>query len=254
MIHGLSVTIIARDEEDRIGDAIRSVSFANEIIVLDSGSRDRTVSICRSLGARVIETDWPGYVTQKNRALDHVNHEWVLSLDADERVSPELAESIRTVLNDGPRSDGYAVARRQWYLGRWIRHSGWYPNRSVRLFRRGKGRWIGLELHERVELDGTVGRLSGDLLHLSYRNLSDHLKTIDRYSTLFAQEGRTRGRRARWWDLVFRPPLFFLKRYFLSLGFLDGVHGVIICGMGAFYTHCRWSKLFELQRSPAGEP
>jgi glycosyltransferase involved in cell wall biosynthesis len=254
MTHGLSVTIIARDEEDRIGDAIRSVSFADEIIVLDSGSRDATVSVSRSLGAQVIETDWPGYAEQKNRALGHARHDWVLSIDADERVSPELADSIRAVLADGPPSDGYAVARRQWYLGRWIRHCGWYPNRSIRLFRRSKSRWVGLELHERVEVDGTVGRLSGDLLHLSYRNLSDHLKTIDRYSTLFAQESRTRGRRARWWDLVFRPPLFFLKRYLLSLGFLDGVHGIIVCGMGAFYTLSRWSKLFELQRSPAREP
>ena len=251
---GLSVTIIARDEEDRIGDAIRSVAFADEIIVLDSGSRDGTASVCRSLGARVIETDWPGYVAQKNRALEQVRNDWILSIDADERVSPELAESIRSAMAGGSKADGFFVSRRQWYLGRWIRHSGWYPNRSIRLFRRGKCRWVGLELHERVEVDGTVGRLSGDLLHLPYRNLSDHLKTIDRYSTLFAREGRTRGRKARWWDLVFRPPLFFLKRYVLSLGFLDGVHGIIVCGMGAFYTLCRWSKLFELQREPAGDP
>lgn len=250
----ISVTIIARDEADRIADAIRSVDFADEVVVLDSGSRDETVSISRSLGAKVVETDWPGYVAQKNRALDQVRHEWVLSIDADERVSPELAESIRRVLSDGPQPDGFSVSRRQWYLGRWIRHSGWYPDRRVRLFRKSRCRWVGVDPHDRVEVGGRVARLSGDLLHLPYRSLEDHLDTINRYSTLFARESRKLGRRARWWDLVFRPPLFFLKRYVLSLGFLDGFHGIIICGMGAFYTLCRWSKLFELQREPAGEP
>ena len=248
---GLSVTIIARDEEDRIADAIRSVGFADEIVVLDSGSRDGTVALCRSLGARVVETDWPGYVAQKNRALKHTTHEWVLSIDADERVSPGLAEAIKKALATDPPVSGFLVARRQRYLGRWIRFCGWYPDRRIRLFRRSRCRWGGTDPHDRVEADGPVRRLSGDLLHEPYRNLADHLATINRYSTIFAQQAQAQGRRARWWDLVFRPPLFFLKRYLLNLGFLDGIHGVLVCAMGAFSVLCRWAKLYELQMGMA---
>jgi glycosyltransferase involved in cell wall biosynthesis len=245
---GLSVTIISRDEEDRIGDAIQSVAFADEVVVLDSGSRDGTVALCQSLGARIVETDWPGHVAQKNRALEYATHDWVLSIDADERVTPELKNSIQKILSGNPPVDGYSVARRQRYLGRWIRFCGWYPDRRVRLFRRSRCRWGGIDPHDRIEVNGPVRSLSGDLLHLPYRDLSDHIATIDRYSSIFAREAHARGRRARWWDLVFRPPLFFARRYFLSLGFLDGIHGVLVCGMGAFYVLCRWMKLFELQR------
>ena len=244
----LSVTIISRDEEDRIGDAIRSVAFADEVVVLDSGSRDGTVALCRSLGARVVETDWPGHVAQKNRALEYATHDWVLSIDADERVTPELKDAIQKALSINPTVDGYSVSRRQRYLGRWIRFCGWYPDRRIRVFRRSRCRWGGVDPHDRIEMDGPVRSLSGDLLHLPYRNLSDHIMTINRYSSIFAREAHAQGRRARWWDLVFRPPLFFLRRYLLSFGFLDGIHGVLVCGMGAFYVLCRWMKLYELQR------
>jgi (heptosyl)LPS beta-1,4-glucosyltransferase len=248
---GLSVTIIARNEEDRIADAIRSVLFADEIVVLDSGSTDGTVALSRSLGARVIETDWPGYVAQKNRALEFAKHDWVLSIDADERVSDELAKSIRTSLSKSPAVAGFWVARRQRYLGRWIRFCGWYPDRRIRLFRRTASRWVGTDPHDRIEVRGTAGRLSGDLLHIPYRSLSDHVDTINRYAAIFAKEAQSQGRRARWWDILFRPPFFFLKRYLLNLGFLDGVEGMIVCGMGAFHVLCRWAKLFELQKGLA---
>jgi glycosyltransferase involved in cell wall biosynthesis len=250
---GLSVAIIAKDEADRIAEAIRSVRFADEIVVLDSGSRDETVAVCRSLGARVIETDWPGYVAQKNRALTHVQNDWVLSIDADERVSPELADSIQKALTGDPPADGFAVARRQRYLGRWIRFSGWYPDRRIRVFRKSRSRWVGMDPHDRIETTGPVLRLKGDLLHDPYRSLSDHIATINRYAALFAQGAYAEGRRAHWWDLFFRPPLFFIKRYLLNLGFLDGLPGLVVCSMGAFYTHCRWAKLYELQRG-AGKP
>lgn len=247
----LSVTIIAKDEEDRIGKAIRSVTFADEVIVLDSGSEDKTVALCRSLGVRVVGTDWPGYVVQKNRALEYAKHNWVLSIDADEWVSDELAESIQMALAGNPEVIGFWVARRQRYLGRWINHCGWYPDRRIRLFRRSQCRWVGTDPHDRIEANGPTHRLSGDLLHESYRDIADHVSTINRYSSIFAREAQEQGRRARWWDLVFRPPLFFLKRYLLSLGFLDGIHGVVVCGMGAFYVLCRWVKLLELQRGLA---
>jgi glycosyltransferase involved in cell wall biosynthesis len=248
---GLSVAIIARDEADRIAEAIRSVRFADEIVVLDSGSKDDTVSISRSLGARVVETDWPGYVAQKNRALEHVTHDWVLSIDADERVSPELAVAIQRALADDPSVAGFRVARRQRYLGRWIRFCGWYPDLRIRLFRRNRCRWVGTDPHDRIEADGPVHRLKGDLLHEPFRDLADHLAKINRYSAIFAREAQAQGRRARWWDLTFRPPLFFLKRYLLNLGFLDGIQGMVVCAMGAFYILCRWAKLYELQKGLA---
>ena len=246
--NNLSVTIITKNEEDRVGDAIRSVQFSDEIIVLDSGSCDGTVALCRSLGARVVETDWPGYVSQKNRALEYVTHEWVLSIDADERVTPELAKDIQKTLAKEVSVDGFMVNRRQWYLGRWIRHCGWYPDRRVRLFRRSRSKWSGTDPHDYIEVNGTSGVLTGDLIHYPYRDLSDHLDTINRYSTIFAREAYSQGRRTHWWDLIFRPPIFFVRRFILSRGFLDGLHGLLVCSMGAFYVLSRWMKLFELQR------
>ena len=243
----LSLVIIARNEEDRISDAIASVPFAAEVIVLDSGSTDGTVARARALGARVIETDWPGHVAQKNRALGHATHDWVLSLDADERLSPALAASIQACLV-APDCVGYRMARLNHWEGAPIRHGTWYPDARVRLFRRSKARWGGTDPHDRIALVGRVGRLSGDLLHYPYRSLSDHLQTIDRYTARHVEVALLERRCARWWDVVFRPILHLIKALLLKRGFLDGVRGLCLAGLGATYVLLKWGRLYLAQR------
>lgn len=248
----LSVTIIARDEADRIGDAIRSVrALSDDVVVLDSGSIDATVSIARNLGARVIETDWPGYVAQKNRALRYVRHDWVLAIDADERVSPELALEVRRVLAREPGVVGFTVPRLGFWEGRPIRHGTWYPDTRVRLFRRDRARWTGRDPHDHVVADGPVGHLSAPLHHFPFRHLGEHLQQVDRYSRLMAEGARAAGERAHWWDVVFRPILHFVKGYLLRMGFLDGVRGFCVASFGAAYVLSKWSRLYFADR--AGE-
>jgi glycosyltransferase involved in cell wall biosynthesis len=238
-----SVTIIARDEADRIEAAVRSVAFADEVVVLDSGSTDATVAIARAAGARVVETDWPGHVAQKNRALAEARHDWVLSIDADERVSPALAAGIQRALAAEPTVAGFSVARLSWYLGEPLRHGVWHPDRRVRLFDRRRARWGGLDPHDRVVLDGPAGRLPGDLHHHPYRDLGEHLATIDRYTAIAAAGLRARGVRARWWDLAVRPPLHFVKAFLLRAGFRDGVRGGMVATLGATYVLLKWARV-----------
>ncbi|MGH7504990.1 MAG: glycosyltransferase family 2 protein [Longimicrobiales bacterium] len=244
----ISVCIVAMNEEDRIAACLRSADFADEWIVIDSHSSDRTREIARDLGARVIERDWPGYVEQKNFAVGEACHDWVLCLDADEWVSAELRASILEALVQPELADGYRMARRNRYLGRWIRHGGWYPDRKLRLFRRSRGRWDGRELHERVRVDGRVTDLAGDLLHDSYRSLSDHLRTIDRFTTLAAREKSAAGERATLLDLTLRPWGRFVRMYLLKRGFQDGWQGFVIAVTGAFYVFMKYAKLRELRK------
>lgn len=239
----LSVTIIARDEADRIAEAIASVAFADEVLVLDSGSSDDTAAVARSMGARVEETDWPGHVAQKNRAVERACHDWILSIDADERVSGELAASIQAVLAAGPLAAGFEVSRLSTYLGAELRHGTWYPDRRVRLFDRRRAHWAGRDPHDTVEVNGPIARLGGDLLHVPYRNLGEHLRTIDRYTAISAAGLRADGVRACWWDLLLRPILHFVKAYLLKAGFLDGARGLIVAVLGAFYVLLKWTRV-----------
>ena len=241
----LSVIIIARDEADRLPAAIRSVPFAAEVLVLDSGSRDGTQDVASSLGARVVETDWPGHVAQKNRALAQARHAWVLALDADEWVGERLARSIQRALAGEPGVAGFSVNRRNHYLGRALRGGDWYPDRRVRLVRREKARWVGTDPHDRLEVDGPLAWLSGDLQHNPYRDLSEHLATIDRYTRRFAEVAQSR---ARWWDVALRPPWAFFRGYVLRLGCRDGVRGLLVAGLGGTYTLLKWSRLYLRQR------
>jgi glycosyltransferase involved in cell wall biosynthesis len=244
----LSVAIIARDEADRIGDAIRSVPFADEVLVLDSGSVDDTAAVAAALGARVERTDWPGHVAQKNRALARASHDWVLSLDADERLSPALAASVQALLAGCPDRGGYAVSRLSWWEGAPLRHGHWYPDRRVRLFDRRRARWVGDDPHDRVEVDGPVGALAGDLHHHPYRALGEHLQTIDRYTARAAEVLAGRGVRARWVDLLLRPPWHLFSGLLLRGGLRDGVRGVLVAGLGATYVLLKWGRLMLRQR------
>ncbi len=239
----LSVTIIAHNEADRIARAIESVAFADEVLVVDSGSTDDTVRVAEELGARVIQTDWPGYRLQKNRAMEWARNDWVFGLDADEWLSPDLASSIRRAL-EKPTANGFEVDRLGLWMGAHIRHGAWRPDKSIRLFNRRFGRWAGGSVHERVRVDGQTQRLTGDLMHDPYRDLSEQLASIDRYARLFVEDARASGRRAHVWDVLVRPIAHFVKALVLRRGFMDGIRGWCLAGLGATAVMLKWGMLY----------
>lgn len=238
----ITATIITRDEQDNIARAIRSVGFCDEILVVDSGSTDQTVAIAKSLGATVICKDWPGYAAQKNFAAEQARHDWILSLDADEAVTPRLATSIQLLTPASVRCAGYDFPRLARYCGRWIRHSGWYPDRKVRLYDRTRGRWVGKYVHESVQVDGERGHLDGDLLHYTCDSIEAHRANLERYTDLAARELRESGRSVGALHPLLAPIHSFVKAYVLQLGFLDGRAGITIARMAARYVYLKYSK------------
>ncbi|MEZ5395987.1 MAG: glycosyltransferase family 2 protein [Bryobacterales bacterium] len=212
------------------------------MVVLDSGSSDRTLELARQAGARVEHRDWTGYADQKNAAAALASHDWILSLDADEEVTPELAASIGRLREEGPTADGYAFPRRARYLGRWIRHSGWYPDAKVRLYDRRKARWRGDYVHESVTVEGTTERLEGDLLHYTCDTFSQHILTVDRYTTLAALQMQAAGRRPGLLRLLTAPVWTSFRTYVLQRGFLDGYQGFLIAAMAGFYVFAKYAK------------
>ncbi len=242
----LSVTIITLNEARNIEAALESVSWADEVIVVDSGSSDETVGIATRLGARVSERAWSGYGAQKDHAAGLAAHEWVLSLDADERVTPELAAEIQGVLSHDPPHAGYRIPRTTRYLGQWLKTTDFYPDHQLRLYDRRAGRWSRAPVHESVQLDGVVGTLRHDLHHYAYEDLSAHVRTINDYTTLAAADRFERGRRAGMLDLLIRPPLAFARNYLLRRGCLQGVAGLVVSMMNAYYVFLKHAKLREL--------
>lgn len=238
----ISATIIAVNEELKIARAIESLRCCDEIVVVDSGSSDRTVEIARNLGARVVESPWPGYAKQKNLAAAAAENDWIFSLDADEALSEALEAEIWQLKKTGPAFDAYTMPRMAKYLGRWILHSGWYPDRKVRLYDRRKAAWVGEFVHESVEVKGNVGHLKYNLLHHTCDSLSEHLRTLDRYTTLAAQEVVANGRKVSAANLVAEPVWTFLRTYIVQAGFLDGYEGLIIANMAAAYTFLKYAK------------
>jgi glycosyltransferase involved in cell wall biosynthesis len=252
-VPGLSVTIITKNEAAHIEAALESVAWADERIVVDSGSSDDTVAIARRHAEVVVARDWPGYSEQKNHAASLARHDWILSLDADERVTPELAAEIRALLAAEPPARGYRMPRVTWYLGRWIRSTDWFPDHQLRLYDRRHGRWPARRVHESVQLDGPPGVLRHELRHYAYRDLSHHLATMDRYTTLAAEQMRDEGRRAHALAIALHPPAAFLRNYLLRLGFRDGVPGLIVSTLNSYYVFLKLAKLWAL-RHPAPEP
>lgn len=242
----LSVTIITRDEAANLAAALDSVAWADEIVVVDSESTDATVQVARRYTSKVLVRPWPGYVAQKNRAAEAASHDWILSLDADERVSPALAAEIQALLQGEPAAPGYRVPRVTFHLGRWIRSTDWYPDYQLRLYDRRRARWTGKLVHESVTVEGPVVDLTGELQHYAYRNLSHHLQTMDRYTTLAARQMRDDGRTAGWFDLAVHPPAAFLRNYILRGGFRDGLPGLVISTLNAAYVALKFAKLWEL--------
>jgi glycosyltransferase involved in cell wall biosynthesis len=238
----ITATIITLNEERNMARAIESLRCADEILIVDSGSTDRTVELAEKLGARVLEAGWLGYAAQKNWAAEHAAHEWILSLDADEALSEALEAEIWGVKKSGPEYDAYTMPRLARYLGRWIYHSGWYPDRKVRLYHRDKAMWVGDFVHESVQPQGRVGHLQSSILHFTCESLSEHVKTMDRYTTLAAQELAARRVKVPLSRLIVDPAWTFVKTYFLQRGFLDGPEGLTIAQMAAFYTFLKYSK------------
>ncbi|HEX9179949.1 MAG TPA: glycosyltransferase family 2 protein [Burkholderiales bacterium] len=242
----LSVVIITRNEADAIRNCLESVRFADQIVVLDSGSSDGTPEICRGLGAEVFESvEWPGFGPQKNRAIARASGDWVLSLDADERVTPELRAEIEHALA-APEADAYRVPRLSRYLTRYMRHSGWHPDHVTRLFRRGRARFSDDLVHERLIVDGNIATLRGPLLHEAFTSAEEVLEKVNRYSSAGAQMAAARGRRTSLAGAVLRGAWTFFRTYVLKAGFLDGREGFMLAVSNAEGTYYRHVKLMLL--------
>lgn len=245
----ISATIIAFNEENNISRAIESLGFCDEITVVDSGSTDRTRELAARSKAVVLSHEWEGYAKQKNFAAQIAQNDWILSIDADEEVSKALSEEILNLKLSATEHAGYDFPRLAHYCGRWIRHSGWYPDRKIRLYRRSLGRWTGDYIHESVQTQGTVGHLQGDLLHYTCNSFQEHLESIERYTDLAAQELHDSGDLSSIHRLISSPIHAFLKSYLLQLGFLDGAAGFTIAGMAARYSYLKYSKAQRMAKS-----
>ncbi len=246
----ISAVLITYNEEANIADAIKSLPFADEIIVVDSESTDATCQIANGLGAKVITKPWAGFASQKQFATDSAANDWIFSLDADERVSPDLGSEITQLFSSDVTADGYSIPRLSYYMGRQIRHGGWYPDRQLRLFDRRKARWKPMLIHESVEMldDAAIGKLHGDILHFSVRNTLEHHKMIgERYAPLAARAMYENGRRASFRSIAFAGPLAFIRAYLIKLGFLDGLPGLVIASFGAYHAFLKQIFLRAIQ-------
>ena len=245
----LSVVIITLNEEKNIARCLCSVrDIADVILVVDSFSTDKTREICEGQGVRFVEQKFLGYVEQKNFALKLATHEYVLSLDADEALSPELNIEIKKIKSHF-EGNGYEFNRLTQYNGHWVHHCGWYPDTKLRLVRKSAGNWVGNNPHDCLEVVGPVTHIKGDLLHYSYDSISSHVKQTNKFSTIEAQTLYAKGKRASVIKLVTRPPFQFFKDYFLKLGILDGRYGFVICFINALYVLLKYAKMIDLEHS-----
>ena len=250
----LSVAIITRNEEANLERTLGSVAWADEIVVLDCGSSDRTEEIARKFRARFFVEEWQGFAAQKNSALEKCACDWLLSLDADEALSDELAKEIWELLEGDPPFDGYALPRRNLFLGRWMRFGGFYPDPKLRLFRRGAAEFEARPVHETVHFPGKAGRLKGDMVHNAYPTLSAYIAHMDRYSTLGAERVVSSGKWGREWPafaakVAVNPAATFVYNYFFRLGFLDGREGLLLHLYHSVYVSWKYAKAWERGRS-----
>lgn len=246
----LSVAIITLDAGRALADCLASVAWADDVVVLDSGSRDDTLALAEQAGARVIHQDWLGFGPQKQRAVEACRHDWVLCLDADERVSPELLASLQAALA-APQHSAYRFARCNRFLGRYLKYGEGYPDWSLRLFDRRQARWSDDAVHEKVLTEGEVGTLQGDLLHDSAESLASYLTKQNRYTSLAADMALAAGKRSSTGRIVFSPFIRFIKFYLIRQGFRDGLPGLIHIAIGCFNSFLKYAKMLERQRSDA---
>jgi glycosyltransferase involved in cell wall biosynthesis len=247
MMEKVSAVVIVYNEEKNLRECLETVKWADEIVVVDSHSRDRTVEIAREFTEKIFQREYKGQIDKKRFAVSQASHDWVFSIDADERVTQELKQEIQGVLKQGAGEVvGYDMPRMTRHLGRWILHGEWYPDRVVRLFRRGRMRYGGVDPHDRVILEGPRGHFSGMLLHYSYRDFAHQIQRVQSYSDQAAKAQFAEGRRTGFRNLFLRPPFKFLKCYFLKRGFLDGWPGFIIAFTSAFFVLAKYTKLYEM--------
>lgn len=251
----ISACVTAGNEEDKIAQCLASLTWCDEIVVVDSFSKDRTFEISKQYTARVYQREWEGYIAQKNYIRGLAAHPWILFVDADEVVSPELREEITTEFDKGPGDVvAYQFPRLVYYLGKWIRHGEWYPDMKLRLFRKDRGHSAGQEPHDRVVVDGPIKTLSSPLYHFTYDDMTDHIHTLNRFSQISAKQKFAQGQRPSWADLMFRPLWRFFKCYFIKRGFMDGAQGYLIAVLTAFGVFIKYAKLFELWKAPPSTP
>ncbi|HEY7168076.1 MAG TPA: glycosyltransferase family 2 protein [Candidatus Binatia bacterium] len=244
----VSAIVVCFNEEENIGRCLASLGWCSEIVVVDSFSTDRTVEICRRYTDRVIQRQWTGYLDQKAFAHAQATKEWVLLVDADERVTAELRDEIReALLHDADEYAAFAVPRLVFYLGRWWWRGGWYPDYDVRLFRRERATWGGRDPHEKIIVDGSVRRLRHPLEHFSYRDIEDHIERINRFTSISSRESRSAGQKWHAPDALFRPAFRFFYSYVLKRGFLEGFGGFYVAASAAFYVFLKYAKLWELK-------
>jgi glycosyltransferase involved in cell wall biosynthesis len=250
----LSAVLITYNEEEKIQRALRSLEpVSDEIIVVDSYSSDGTVEICRHYTDRVLLRAWEGYRKQKQFATDQANHDWILSLDGDEMLSPQLTQELLEWKEEESSRKGYYLPRQTFFMGRWIEHTTWYPDWQLRLFEKSFGRWEGGRVHESVKVTGLTGKFKGQIYHHTYASFSEYLEQLERFSALAAQDQFDRGVRARWDHLLLYPPLIFLKNYLLCRGFLDGMPGLAVSALAAVSTLFKYLKLWEIQSGLSGK-
>ena len=252
----VACVVITKNEAANIQDCLRSAQWVNELIVVDSESCDKTVELARACGAKVSVRPWPGFGLQKNFGVAQASSDWILILDADERVTEELCGEVKTCLA-GWRPGGpvaYRIPRRNFFYGAWVRGGGVYPDYQVRLFRRGTARYNDVAVHENLIVDGEIGTLVRHLDHYTERRIQDHFKKFGLYTTLAAQEKAKTVRTVGWGDLVFRPLVVLVKTYVLKQGFRDGVRGLIVCVFASMYTFVKYAKLWDLTRGAVSHP
>jgi glycosyltransferase involved in cell wall biosynthesis len=249
----LSVAIITKDEEANLARTLESVRWADEVVIVDCGSTDRTAEIARAFGAKFFVEAWKGFGAQKNSALEKCSGDWILALDADEEVSGELGREIGELLRSSPVEHGWLMPRRNFFLGRWIRHGGYYPDRKLRLFRKGSCRFEERAVHETVRPTGPAGQLRGDLLHHAYPTLDSYIEHMNRYSSLGARQVIARGKTSRnpvafLWNVFLVPVATFKYNYLLRLGFLDGREGLLLHLYHSAYVSWKYAKAWEQTR------
>lgn len=245
----LSAIVITKNEGENIHECLASLHWVQEIVVVDAESQDNTVALAKEFTDKVFVRPWEGYAAAKQFALAQCTGDWVLWIDADERVTPELRQEICDLLTNAPACAGYELARLANFLGRWIMHGGWYPGYVLRLFRRENATFNNLKVHEGVELKGKIGRLQNHLLHYTDRDIRRYFDKFNRYTSLAAEELHRKGKRWQWWDLLFRPPWMFLRMYVFKTGFLDGIPGFILACFSAAYVFTKYAKLWEIEKT-----
>ncbi len=244
----ISAVILTKNEEKNLQRCLESIRWVDEILILDSESNDGTIEIARKFGAKLHQFPWEGFGKQKQKGVELASGEWIFSIDADEAVTPDLKAEIQSKLADGHSPAGYYLKRKAYFLDRFVRHGGWYPDWVLRLFKKGKGRFTPAPVHETVVLDGMSGRLDADLLHYTDPDFSHYLAKLNRYTDLSAQELLAKGKKGSFWRILANPAAKFFSQYFLKAGFLDGKAGFILAGASAFHVFSKYVKLWELSR------